>query len=246
MKQALVILSGGQDSTTCLYWAKQKFDKVSAITFDYNQRHSIEIESARKIAEMAGVEHTIVKVPDCLLTTSPLVADTELEQWEFGKAETGEQRSTFVPMRNALFLTIAANHAEAKGIKNLVTGVCQTDTTGYDDCRRVFIDATEDYINTALGHDHRGTGAIAIHTPLMHLNKAETVDLAYGLEGCWEALAYSHTGYDGKFPPTDCNHANVKRAEGFAEAGKPDPLVVRAWKEGLMDLPETSNYNEYR
>lgn len=245
MTKALVILSGGQDSTTCLFWAKEIFREVAAITFDYGQRHSIEIDAARKVAELAGVKHHIVKVPDCLVSTSPLVSDAELEQCETAEA-TGERASTFVPMRNALFLTIAANHAEAMGFTDLVTGVCQTDTAGYDDCRQVFIDATEQYINTALGHDHRGTTPIRIRTPLMNLTKAGTVNLAYRLKGCWDALAYSHTSYDGKYPPTDRNHANVLRARGFAEAGKPDPLVVRAWREGLMDLPLTSNYDQVK
>lgn len=248
MKQkALVVLSGGQDSTTCLFWAKKNFAEVHAITFDYGQRHRIEIDAAIKVGEMAGVlSHEIVQVPQCLISTSPLTSDNELERYE--SPEQMEQiignrrENTFVPMRNALFLTIAANRAEALGIPNLITGVCQMDNANYDDCREIFIQATEVYINTALGHDHRGTTPIKIHTPLMYLTKAETVKLSYELPGCWEAMAYSHTSYDGKYPPTDMNHANVLRAQGFAEAGLPDPLVLRAVKEGLMELPKSSNY----
>jgi len=248
MKQkALVVLSGGQDSTTCLFWAKKNFAEVHAITFDYGQRHRIEIDAAIKVGEMAGVlSHEIVQVPQCLISTSPLTSDNELERYE--SPEQMEQiignrrEDTFVPMRNALFLTSAANRAEALGIPNLITGVCQMDNANYDDCREIFIQATEVYINTALGHDHRGTTPIKIHTPLMYLTKAETVKLSYELPGCWEAMAYSHTSYDGKYPPTDMNHANVLRAQGFAEAGLPDPLVLRAVKEGLMELPKSSNY----
>lgn len=248
MKQkALVVLSGGQDSTTCLFWAKKNFAEVHAITFDYGQRHRIEIDAAIKVGEMAGVlSHEIVQVPQSLISTSPLTSDNELERYE--SPEQMEQiignrrEDTFVPMRNALFLTIAANRAEALGIPNLITGVCQMDNANYDDCREIFIQATEVYINTALGHDHRGTTPIKIHTPLMYLTKAETVKLSYELPGCWEAMAYSHTSYDGKYPPIDMNHANVLRAQGFAEAGLPDPLVLRAVKEGLMELPKSSNY----
>jgi len=248
MTKALVVFSGGQDSTTCLFWAKQEFDEVHAITFDYGQRHRIEIDAAVRIAKGAGVaSHEVVAVPNCLISSSPLTSNASLEKYTDAASMDeiiGNRRElTFVPMRNALFLTIAANRAEALGIPHLVTGVCEMDNANYDDCRGVFIDATEDYINTALGHDHRGTQPITIHTPLIHLSKAQTVLLAEELPGCWEALAYSHTSYDGKYPPTDNNHANVLRAQGFEEANRPDPLVLRAHREGLMALPDTPNYH---
>lgn len=247
MTKALVVLSGGQDSTTCLFWAKQKFTEVHAITFDYGQRHTLEIDAAHTVARMAGVaSHEVVWVPKCLVSASPLTSENALEQYASHAAMEkiiGDRReATFVPMRNALFLTIASNRAEALGIPNLVTGVCAMDNANYDDCRAIFINAAQFYINTALGHDHRGTQSIKIHTPLMYMTKAETVQLSNELPGCWEALAYSHTSYDGKYPPTDMNHANVLRAEGFLQAGLPDPLVLRAYKEGLMDLPTTPNY----
>lgn len=248
--KALVVFSGGQDSTTCLYWALKKFDEVHAITFNYGQTHRLEIDAAQTIAKMAQVaSHEIVQVPNCLISSSPLTNSAmKLEKYADAASmekTIGDRRElTFVPMRNALFLTIAANRAEALGIPNIVTGVCQMDNANYDDCRAVFIDATVQYINTALGHDHRGTTSIVIHTPLMYLSKAETVELAYNLPDCWKALAYSHTSYDGKYPPTDMNHANVLRAQGFEEAGFPDPLVLRAVCEGVMDLPKTSNYSQ--
>lgn len=252
-ERALVILSGGQDSTTCLFWAKNLGYEVHAITFDYGQLHAIEIAAARTVAELAEVaSHEIVSVPNCLVSSSPLISRNlgDLERYENADqmdAVIGNRReATFVPMRNALFLTIAANRAEAMGAKILVTGVCQMDNANYDDCRIDFINAAEDYINTALGHDHRGTGRIRILTPLITSTKAETVLMAFDLPGCWEALAYTHTSYDGKYPPTDMNHANVLRASGFEEAGLPDPLVFRAWREGLMELPSTHNYDALR
>ena len=249
--KALVVLSGGQDSTTCLFWAKLHFDEIHCVTFDYGQRHSIEIEAALRVAEMAGVaSHEVIHVPGILSSMSPLTSDSTLEQYDNPlqmEAVIGNRREvTFVPMRTALFLTIAANRAEALGISCIVTGVCQMDNANYDDCRQVFTDAAANYINTALGHDHRGTPEIAILTPLMTMSKSDTVLLAEALPGCWDALAYSHTSYDGKYPPTDMNHANVLRADGFAKAGLPDPLVVRAYNEGLMPLPETANYDQFR
>lgn len=251
MTKALVILSGGQDSTTCLAWAKRQFGEVHAITFNYGQRHVIEIEAAKKVAEIIGVtSHEIIDIPNCLISMSPLTSNNELEKYENAdQMETviGNRRElTFVPMRNALFLTIAANRAEALGIPNLVTGVCQMDNANYDDCRVTFIDATTEYINYALGYDHRPGNPICIHTPLIRLTKAQSVHMAWNMPDCWEAMAYTHTSYDGKYPPTDMNHANVLRAQGFDEAGRPDPLVIRAWVEGLMELPMTLNYDSYR
>jgi 7-cyano-7-deazaguanine synthase len=244
--KALVVLSGGQDSTTCLFWAKEHYDEVHAITFDYGQRHSLEIEAALKVGEMAGVRsHRVVELGPILESASPLTSDNELEQYDDFKTMDeiigNRVEKTFVPMRNTLFLTLAANRAIALGIDTVVTGVCQEDNANYPDCREDFIQALEVAFCESLG-----TLDFHIKAPLMFLSKADTVNLAATLAGCYDALAYSHTSYDGKYPPTDMNHANVLRAHGFEEAGMPDPLVVRAWQEGLMDLPETENYNYIR
>lgn len=235
MNKAIVVLSGGQDSTTCLFWAKQHFDQVHAITFDYDQRHRLEIEAARTVAGMAGVvSHEVIAVPNCLKSHSPLTSENALEtydDYESMDATIGDRRElTFVPMRNALFLTIAANRAEALGITNIVTGVCAMDNANYDDCRLSFIRATEDYINKAIGHDHRGTAPITIHVPLIDLSKSESIHLAAEV-GALEALAYSHTCYAGEYPPCGKCHACVLRAHGFEEAGIPDPLLERAHAE---------------
>ena len=249
-KKILLSLSGGQDSTTVLFWAKENFDEVHCVTFDYNQKHRNEIQSAKIVAELASVDsHEIVEVPNCLISNSPLTSNVELEKYadikEMDKTIGNRRELTFVPMRNALFLTILANRAEANNIPNIALGVCQEDLGNYDDCRQIFIDSAQDYINKALGHDHRGTQIIKLHTPLMNLSKAETVQMAYKNEDCWNALAFTTTSYDGKYPPIDNNHSNVLRAHGFEQAGLPDPLVLRAVEEGLMNLPTTANYNAY-
>jgi len=252
----LVVLSGGQDSTTCLFWAKAALkeytattghdSELHAITFDYGQRHAIEIEAAKKVAELAGVvSHEIIPVPNCLRSTSPLTSGNELERYQSFKQmdEVIGKRVelTFVPMRNTLFLTIAANRAIALGCKDIVTGVCQEDNANYPDCREFFIFCLQQAFNESLGL--KGSKELTIHTPLMHLTKAQTCIMASELRnGAWDALAYSHTSYDGVYPPTDMNHSNVLRAQGFLEANLPDPLVLRAVREGLMPLPETHNY----
>lgn len=241
--RALVVLSGGQDSTTCLFWAKQFWSKVHAITFDYGQRHRIEIESAIKVAELANVEsHEIVQIPNVLKSTSPLTSNTRLEQYDsFAQMNDtiGDRvELTFVPMRNPFFLTVAVNRAVALNCFDIITGICQEDNANYPDCTENFRHNFQHMVNLAL----RPPSPIRIVAPLMHCSKADTVRMAHTMPACWEALAYSHTSYDGKYPPTDKNHANVLRAQGFLDAGLPDPLVLRAVEEGLMKLPETSNY----
>lgn len=245
--KALVVLSGGQDSTTCLFWAKDRFDEVHAITFDYAQRHRREIDAARKVAELAGVaSHAVVEVGPMLKGRSPLTnPDEELEAYSSYAEMDGiigdRVELTFVPMRNAFFLTLAANRAVAASIFDLVTGVCQQDNANYPDCRQTFIDAQVAAINTALGIER-----FRIHTPLMNLTKAASIHLAMSMPGAYEALAYSHTAYSGEYPPVTQDHASVLRAQGFIEAGQPDPLIVRAWREGLMALPATGNYDQMR
>ncbi len=247
--KALVVLSGGQDSTTCLAWAIAQGYDVHTITFDYGQKHAIELQSAMVVAGMLGVEPyqaEVVKLGDGILAgTSPLVnRNYELEQYADHGSLPGGLEKTFVPMRNQLFLTVAANRAYVLGCSVLVTGVCQEDSGGYPDCRRTFIDALQDACNYGTFTGEHGTPApLRILTPLMNMTKAQSVHFAMRLPGCMEALAYSHTSYDGQYPPLGHDHATLLRAKGFEEANVADPLVVRAWKEGLMALPETPNYS---
>jgi len=232
MKKAMVVLSGGQDSTICLFKAIKDYDIVESISFNYGQKHSLELESAKRVSEMAGVPHYIVDVPDILKSRSPLTnPNNKLEEYhnykEMDKIIGDRVELTFVPMRNAFFLTLAANYALEKDIYTLVTGVCQEDNANYPDCREEFIKLQQDTINEALGIKN-----FVIETPLMHLSKAESIKMAYlQLKGCMEALAYSHTCYAGCYPPCGKCHACVLRAEGFKQAGIEDPLLVRVREE---------------
>jgi 7-cyano-7-deazaguanine synthase len=249
-KRALVILSGGQDSTTCLFWALEQFEEVQAITFDYGQRHRREIQTAETVAKMAGVKHEIVRVPTCLVSSSPLTSDNELEKYNNAQEMEdiiGERvELTFVPMRNTFFFVIAMNRAVAYDCQHLVTGICEADNANYPDCTDKFRSMFEDMANQSLGlRKESAVNQFMLHAPLMHLSKAQTCQLAYAMPKCWEALAYTHTSYDGQYPPTDNNHANVLRADGFEKAGLPDPLVLRAVGEGLMQYPRTANYDKF-
>lgn len=245
-EKCLVILSGGQDSTTCLFIAKTLYKEVHAITFDYGQRHRIEIDAALKVAEIAGVvSHRVIGCEGLLRSSSPLLDDDEeLEQYQSYEqmdAVIGSRvELTFVPFRNPFFILLAANHALSIGADTLFTGVCQSDNANYPDCTDTFVHNMQWLLDTSIGRQ-----AITLLTPLLYLKKKEICLTAKNLGAeCLEALAYSHTSYDGEYPPTDMNHANVLRAKGFEDAGLPDPLVLRAVQEGLMELPLTSNYFE--
>lgn len=226
----LVILSGGQDSVTCLYWAKQRFEKVRAITFNYGQRHKNEVVNAGTIAQKAGVRLEIVDLPNLLLGTSPLVSGQPVAEYESAEQLPGGLEATFVPFRNQLFLTVAMNRVAINnsGDLHLCMGVCEADSGGYPDCRKGFISAME-AAGTA-GFDRQ----VFVHTPLMQMSKADSVRLASTLPGCLDALAWSHTCYNGHVPPCGKCHACLLRSRGFAEAGIPDPLIARLRCFGLV------------
>lgn len=232
-ESVLVILSGGQDSTTCLYWAKDKFKNVKAISFDYGQKHKIELESAQKVAQLANVDLKIINVQNILRSRSPLTDNNvKLETYtsydEMDKIIGDRVELTFVPMRNAFFITVAANYALYNNIYNLVTGVCEQDNANYPDCREDFIKQQEKTIQKALGIKE-----FFIHTPLINKTKSESIKLAKTFDGCMEALSYSHTCYNGTYPPCGKCHSCVLRAQGFLEANVQDPLIVRANNENV-------------
>lgn len=164
-EKALVVFSGGQDSTTCLFWAKKHFKEVIALSFAYGQRHANEVETARGIAEDAGVEwHCldagfISGLSHNSLTDMSISVDKE--------KPSDALPNTFVPGRNMFFLSIAAVFARERGIRHLVTGVSQTDFSGYPDCRDNFIKSLNVTINLAMEEQ------FVIHTPLMWMDKAQ-------------------------------------------------------------------------
>ncbi len=173
MKQnesALVCLSGGQDSTTCLYWALKNFDHVEAVCFSYGQKHALEVEVARRIAEKAGVEFSLLDLSLLGQMTHNALTDASVVMDKEKPADA--LPNTFVPGRNMLFLTLAAIKAYEKGIRNLVTGVSQTDFSGYPDCRDTFIRSLNVSLNLAM------ESQFVIHTPLMWLDKEQEWELA--------------------------------------------------------------------
>ncbi|CAK0770961.1 7-cyano-7-deazaguanine synthase [Gammaproteobacteria bacterium] len=215
---ALVVLSGGQDSTTCLYWALREFGKgaVTALTFDYQQRHRIELECAKRIANLARVPHIILPINTFAALGGNALTD-HLAVAMDPNPSTGLP-NTFVPGRNLIFLTFAAAYAYPRHIRHLVTGVAQTDYSGYPDCRTTTLQALEQTLRLGMNYE------ITIHTPLMNLSKCDTIRLAQDL-GALSAMAWTHTCYEGHRPPCGKCPACHIRARGFAEAGIPDPLL---------------------
>ena len=168
--RALVVFSGGQDSTTCLFWAKRHFREVAALTFIYGQKHAAEVEAARAIAEKAGVAWEAMDVPLVGQLGRNALTDSSLLMDEEKPAATPP--NTFVPGRNLFFLAIAAVHARERGIRHIVTGVSETDYSGYPDCRDAFIKSLNVTLNLAMDEQ------FVLHTPLMWLDKAQTWALA--------------------------------------------------------------------
>ncbi len=217
-EKGLVVLSGGQDSTTCLYWAIDRFgrDNVGTVTFDYGQRHRIELECAANVATHAGVSNECLPIDTFNALGGDALTDAGID---VSATETSGLPNTFVPGRNIIFLTFAAAYAYQRGIRHLVTGVAQTDYSGYPDCREASIRALEETLRLGMEYD------LTIHTPLMHLSKKQTVEMARDLGGL-EAMALTHTCYNGKRPPCGQCPACKLRANGFAEAGIEDPLLA--------------------
>jgi 7-cyano-7-deazaguanine synthase len=215
MSKALVLLSGGQDSTTSLYWAAKQFDELEAIGFDYGQMHVQEIEQAKKIASDIDIPYRILDVKG-LLAKSSLTEKADHNQ---ASAINADLPASFTAGRNLLFLTIAGAICAEQGIKDIVTGVCQTDYSGYPDCRRATIDAVQ--LSLSLG---LGAGDIRIHTPLMYLTKAETWKMAKAL-GCLDVIINDTlTDYNGCMDMNEwgrgCanNPATILRVKGYEEA----------------------------
>lgn len=169
-KKALLVFSGGQDSTTCLFWAKKNFEQVFAVAFDYGQRHRVELEAARKIANDADIPLHIFKMDLLSQLTKNALTTSAIEVEKEKPVE--RPPNTLVEGRNMLFLTYAAIFAKENKIENLVTGVGEADFSGYPDCRNDFIVSLNQTLNLSMAYEYK------IHTPLMWKNKSQIWQLA--------------------------------------------------------------------
>ena len=189
MTQALVVFSGGQDSTTCLFQAMQQYgaENVQAITFAYGQRHGIELERAASIAQELGIRQTVLDLSLITAITHNALTDAQAAI----QTDAQGMPNTFVDGRNALFLLYAAIYAKSQNIRDIFIGVCETDFSGYPDCRQIFVQSMNVTLNLAMAYDFR------LHTPLMYLTKKETLALADELGVLDYIRTRTHTCYLG-------------------------------------------------
>jgi len=224
-KPAVVLLSGGLDSTTVLAVAKREGYAPHAMTFRYGQRHSVEIEAARRVASAMGVaKHVVVDIDLRQWGGSALTADVEVPKDRDVDHATDEIPVTYVPARNTIFLSFALAWAEVLGADAIFIGVNALDYSGYPDCRPEYVAAFEQMANLATAAGVQGTQRLRIHAPLQHLTKAQIVALGHEL-----GVDYSLTTscYDPAPDGTACGHCDAcqLRLRGFAEAGSQDPIA---------------------
>lgn len=225
--KAVVLLSGGLDSTTVLAVAKDQGFEPYAISFRYGQRHEIELSAARRVAEAAGVaRHVVCEIDLRVFGGSALTTDVEVPKRGSADEVGGDGIPiTYVPARNTVFLSFALAYAEVVGANDIFIGVSAMDYSGYPDCRPAYISAYEQMANLATKAGVEGN-ALRIHAPLINLTKAQTVELGTRL-----GVDYSLTlsCYDPDDAGLSCGHCDscLLRLRGFAEASQPDPVSYR-------------------
>ncbi len=226
-KKAVVLLSGGLDSTTALAMAQAEEFDIYAISFRYGQRHSVELESAARIARaMEVVRHLIVDIDLRAIGGSALTDEIEVPKDRSSDEMTSAIPVTYVPARNTIFLSFALGWAEVVGAEDIFIGINALDYSGYPDCRPEYIEAFERLANLATKAGVEGRLRMKIHTPLIAMTKAEIIKTGLGL-----GVDYSltHSCYDPTAEGLACGRCDscLLRLKGFAEAGEPDPLRYR-------------------
>jgi len=224
-KRAICLLSGGLDSTTCLAIAREAGYDCYCLSFDYGQRHRIELEAASRVATRLGAkEHRTARIDLRVFGHSALTGDIEVPKNRAEKEMTGGIPVTYVPARNTIFLSFALAYAETIGASDIFIGVNAIDYSGYPDCRPEFIQAFEQMANLATKAAVEGAARIVIHTPLLKMTKAEIVKRTIEL-GIDSRL--THSCYDPGKRGEPCGRCDscILRRKGFEQAGVVDPLV---------------------
>ena len=225
-KQAVVLLSGGLDSTTVLAVARSEGYECSVLSFDYGQRHAVELEAARRVAGVYGVRrHVVTRIDLRAFGGSALTDDIEVPKGRSSSAIGEGIPITYVPARNTIFLSFALALAETTGAADIFIGVNALDYSGYPDCRPEYIESFEAMANLATAAGVEGRLRTRIHAPLASLTKAGIIQLGASL-GVDYGLTHScYDPVDGGRPCGECDSCRL-RAKGFAEAGLVDPVVA--------------------
>lgn len=222
--KAIVLLSGGLDSTTILAIAKDQGFDVYALSFRYGQRHSIELDAARRVAQKSGVtQHVVADIDLRTFGGSALTDDIDVPKYAAGEKPDKEIPVTYVPARNTIFLSFAMAWAEVLQAEDIFIGVSAVDYSGYPDCRPEYIAAFQQMANLATVAGVQGGQALKIHTPLIELTKAQTIQRGVAL-----GVDYADTisCYDPSETGVSCGQCDacLLRLRGFTEAGHTDPL----------------------
>jgi 7-cyano-7-deazaguanine synthase len=224
-EKAVILLSGGVDSTTCLAIAKQEGYELYALSFDYGQRHSVELERAARIAERFGAKGHLVVSLDLAKIGGSALTDSEIPvpKGRLPQEKRGQIPLTYVPARNTLFLSYALAWAEVLSAEDIFIGVNAIDYSGYPDCRPEYIQAFENLANLATKAGVEGVLGFKIHTPLIRLTKAEIIKkgLELGVD-----FGLTHSCYDPLADGRACGECEscTLRQKGFGEAGVEDPI----------------------
>ncbi len=219
--RALVLMSGGLDSTTVLAYAVSQGYEVTGLSFDYGQRHRIELESSRRIAEYYGIRRNVFRVDLTQVGGSSLTGDIPVEKGQFGRVEVP---NTYVPGRNIIFTSIAGGYADIEGIETIMLGVNAVDYSGYPDCRPEFISSMEKTLRLGMARSQN----LSISAPLQKLSKSEIIRMGMKLGAPYEL---THSCYEGGEKACGKCDSCLLRLKGFMESGFIDPVKYETYPE---------------
>jgi len=231
MKKCVVLFSGGIDSTTALYWAKKHYDKVQALTFDYGQRHKIEIKLSKSLIKKTGIPQTILNIDLTQIGGSSLTdKNIPVPDYDLEKTDTEKPLSSYVPFRNGIFLSLAAAWGEAHELYEIICGFNVIDSPDYPDTQKEFVESMEKCINTGTTAN-RTHQKFQIQAPFIQKKKSEIIQLGLSLGADY---SYSISCYSGKEIPCLKCPACCLRQKAWKEAGLKDHLIKRLEKEGKI------------